>query len=51
MNGVFRYVRHRHVERFLAAGWWVVDDFADCHHGRFSVLMKACECNPEGAAP
>lgn len=49
--GTFRYVRHRDIHRYMAAGWWVVDTFDGCTHGRFAMLMKACVCNPEGAAP
>lgn len=45
----YRYVRIAHVARFIASGWMVADDFAGCHHGRYSVLMRACACNPEGA--
>lgn len=48
---VVRFVRHRDVPRYLAAGWWVVDNMADCHHGRHAVICLACMCNPEGRAP
>lgn len=35
----FRYVRHEDVERFLAEGWVVVDDFSGTHHAEYAVLM------------
>ncbi len=27
------------VAQYLAQGWKLEDDFADCHHGRHAVLM------------
>ena len=36
----FRYVLMEKVGEFLAKGWTIVDDMADIHHGRYSVLMK-----------
>lgn len=35
----FRYVRLGDVGTWLAKGWTIDDDMADCHHGQWSVLM------------
>lgn len=34
-----RYVPLAEVGRWLAQGWTISDDMADCHHGRHAVLM------------
>lgn len=39
----YQYVRHDRVDAFLADGWVIADDMADCHHGRHSVLMRKVE--------
>lgn len=39
----YQYVPHQRVREFEASGWVVVDDFADCHHGRHAVLMRLVE--------
>lgn len=36
----FRYVPLHLVGEFLAQGWTLEDDFADCHHGAHAVLMS-----------
>ncbi len=36
----FRYVPLHLVGEFLALGWTLEDDFADCHHGAHAVLMS-----------
>lgn len=41
---LYRYVPHRHVGRFLAAGWIIAQDLQDTHHGAHAVLMRACAC-------
>lgn len=43
-----RYVVHRDVARFAAAGWLVADTFAGIHHGAYAVLM---EWGHEGEPP
>ena len=40
---LFRYVRHADIPTYEADGWVVVDDFADCHHGAYAVLMGKAE--------
>ena len=48
--GTYRYARVTEINRWLAAGWI---DCGPCpgHHGYWSHLMRACECNPEGRKP
>lgn len=48
---VVRFVRHRDVPRYLAAGWWMTDNLRGTTHGEFSVIMMACMCNPKGRSP
>ena len=36
----FRYVPLHLVAQYLAQGWTLEDDFADCHHGAHAVLMS-----------
>lgn len=40
----YRFVPLRRVEGFLAASWIPCGGLAECHHGRWSVLMRACAC-------
>lgn len=43
----FRYVPLAIVGEWLAKGWTIDDDLADCHHGRHAVLMRIeCESEP-----
>lgn len=35
-----RYVAMSRIGEYLALGWHLVDDMADCHHGRYSVIME-----------
>ena len=37
----FQFVPHHLVSEFELAGWRVVDDLGDCHHGQHSKLMQA----------
>lgn len=39
----YRYVRHDDREEYERQGWRLVDDFADCHHGHYAVLMGKVE--------
>ena len=48
MIRVYRLVRLSEVERYLRAGWIPTDGLGDTHHGRWSMIMRACACNPEG---
>ena len=50
LTGTYRYVRKPLVELYEAHGWI---DCGECpaHHGHWSHLMRACECNPEGVKP
>jgi hypothetical protein len=50
MMRVYRYVLHRHVAAMLSRGWIATSALDGTHHGRHAVLMRACECNPEGGA-
>jgi hypothetical protein len=36
----FKYVPLSDVGEYLAKGWSMADDMADCHHGNYAVLMK-----------
>lgn len=43
----FRYVPLHLVGEFLARGWTIDDDMADCHHGAHAILMRIeCESEP-----
>lgn len=43
----FRYVPLASVGEWLAKGWTIDDDMADCHHGKYAVLMRIkCESEP-----
>ena len=46
----YRYVRLSEVDRYLRSGWIPTPGLVDTHHGRWSLLMRACVCNPEGRA-
>lgn len=46
-TGTYRYVAWSLVERFMAHGWIPGNVAA----GDYSVIMWACECNPNGDAP
>ena len=43
---ILRYVRHADIADYKAAGWQVMSDMADCHHGVYSVLMGASDDFP-----
>lgn len=49
-EGVFRYIRHEDLDAYLAAGW-IFSAWLAAPHGHYSVLVRACACNSEGAAP
>ena len=35
-----RYVGHHEIKNYEEKGWFVVNNLSDCHHGRYSVIMK-----------
>ena len=41
-----KYVQHHRVAEYEAAGWVVVDDFKDIHHGEYAVLMECVSGDP-----
>lgn len=44
---ITRYVPHRDVDAYLAAGWTFGRNAVPCHHDRHSVIMAwLCECEP-----
>ncbi len=47
MTRLYQFVRHCDVPSFIAMGWVPTDSLADCHHGRWSMLMRACACYVE----
>src|SRR5579863_1083274 len=40
LSTTWQFVTHERRSEFEAAGWVVVDDLADTHHGAHSVLMR-----------
>lgn len=46
ISGTYRYVVWRQVEPLIALGW-----IPCCVLGDYSILMRACECNPNGWTP
>ncbi len=46
-TGTYRYVGFSQVERYIDAGWIPGVVAAD----DYSVIMWACDCNPEGREP
>jgi hypothetical protein len=48
MEVTLRFVPHQDVDRYLRDGWTVTNDFSDCYHGEFAVLMvKGTSLAPE----
>jgi hypothetical protein len=41
----YRYVHHKHIERFLATGWIPCLPSAPSHHCRHAIIMRACACH------
>ena len=42
-TGLFRYVRWKDVDAFMAKGWMMVSELGPVH-GAWSVLMWHCDC-------
>lgn len=49
-TGVYRYCRWDRMPAYLDAGW-IFEGEVPGHHALWSVLVRACECNPDGRKP
>lgn len=37
----FQFIIHSKVDEYIKLGWVIIDNLQSCHHGYYSVLMKA----------
>jgi hypothetical protein len=37
----YQFICHCDIIKYKSQGWIIIDDLKSCHHGHYSVLMKA----------